>query len=348
MILETKSEQLVPETTAPESSRPSLLRRPRARLVAVIAVLAAVGLILGLTLGLSGGGGGSSSDNTQPLAVSATDLEELAGVSTDPIYWAGPMPGKTYEFSRGANGSVYVRYLPSGAKVGAKQGYLTIATYVVPDAFAATTRAADGKDAVRIPVGAGAVAFYTRAHPQSVYFAQRGSNAQVEVFAPSAADARRLVAVRKIVNVTESAGPPGTTARATTPAQLKVLSVSLKHPIYWVGPKTGFTYELSEDAKHQIFVRYLPKGVKVGTKQPYLTIGTYPFAKAYPAISALVKANPKLSLKLAHGGLAVIDVPYKRSIHIAYPGSRYQIELFDPSAAVARQLVASGQVQPVR
>ena len=36
------------------------------------------------------------------------------------------------------------------------------------------------------------------------------------------------------------------------------------------------------------------------------------------------------------------------SVYLAYPGSRVQVEVFDPSAREARRLVASGQVQPVR
>src|SRR5262249_53682811 len=36
------------------------------------------------------------------------------------------------------------------------------------------------------------------------------------------------------------------------------------------------------------------------------------------------------------------------NVFVAYPGSSYQIEVFDPIAAVARNLVSSGAIQPVK
>ena len=43
----------------------------------------------------------------------------------------------------------------------------------------------------------------------------------------------------------------------------------------------------------------------------------------------------------------MVDKSYPKSIHLAYPGSDYQVEVFDPSAAAARALVSSGQVEPI-
>ena len=51
---------------------------------------------------------------------------------------------------------------------------------------------------------------------------------------------------------------------AASVAKLKALSTSLNQPIYWAGAKAGTTYELTQSTSG-IFVRYLPKGAKVGS-----------------------------------------------------------------------------------
>ena len=48
------------------------------------------------------------------------------------------------------------------------------------------------------------------------------------------------------------------------------------------------------------------------------------------------------------GGIALVDQAYPKSIHVAYPGSDYQVEVFSPSPARTRQVVVSGQVAAVR
>jgi hypothetical protein len=52
-------------------------------------------------------------------------------------------------------------------------------------------------------------------------------------------------------------------------------------------------------------------------------------------------------MKLSGGGLAFQDKGHPTSVYLAYPGSNYQVEVFDPSAARARQVVLSGRVAPV-
>ena len=45
--------------------------------------------------------------------------------------------------------------------------------------------------------------------------------------------------------------------------------------------------------------------------------------------------------------IAVVNKGYPQSIHLAYPGSDYQVEVFDPSAAKARAIVSTGQVKAI-
>ena len=134
-------------------------------------------------------------------------------------------------------------------------------------------------------------------------------------------------------------------ATATTRAKLADLAAAVQHPIFWLGPKRGFTHELTQTGSGEIYVRYLPEGVDVGADKPYLTVVTYPFPGAYPAIQKQAAAKGAVTARLARGGLAVLDNGYPQSVHIAYPGVNYQVEVFDPTQARAMQLVASGELR---
>src|SRR4051812_5833188 len=60
-------------------------------------------------------------------------------------------------------------------------------------------------------------------------------------------------------------------------AELERLPESVRHAVYWAGPKDGFSYELTRTGNGRIFVRYLPTGVAAGDPHPgFLTVGTYP------------------------------------------------------------------------
>lgn len=140
------------------------------------------------TTGAPGGSAGTTVE-----AVSLAALRALPASLRHPVYWAGPMAGATYELTRTPDGRVYIRYLTGGASVGSPlPDFLTVGTYVVPNAAAAVRAAAAQPGAVSLTLPGG-VAFYNRARPTSVYFARPGSNVQVETYDPSAAVARRLV-----------------------------------------------------------------------------------------------------------------------------------------------------------
>jgi hypothetical protein len=133
-------------------------------------------------------------------------------------------------------------------------------------------------------------------------------------------------------------------ASAMTTAELGRLATSIRHPVYWLGPKPGFTYEVTLTRDGRIYVRYLPTGVSVGADKPYLTVATYPFPGSYAAIRKQARTKGAVSAKLAAGGLALLDRGYPESVHVAYPGVEYQIEVFDPTPARAMQLVSGGEL----
>jgi hypothetical protein len=136
---------------------------------------------------------------------------------------------------------------------------------------------------------------------------------------------------------------------AASVTQLESLQSSLRHPIYWAGAKQNFTYELTKTRDGNVYVRYLPSGVKVGDRRPdYLTIGTYPQAGAYRNVMAAARRKGARKTQLADGGLAVQSAARPTSVYLAYPNSSLLVEVFDPSADTARALVRSGQVRPLR
>jgi hypothetical protein len=135
---------------------------------------------------------------------------------------------------------------------------------------------------------------------------------------------------------------------AASPDRLRELSVEVGRPIYWAGPISNTTYELTRTSQDRIFVRYLPQGVPVGTKQAnYTIVGTYPVANAYGVLKTLAKKDGETSFTAPHDGIAVYEKSRSTNVYLAYPGSNVQIEVFDPSAERARALITSGQVVPV-
>jgi hypothetical protein len=135
---------------------------------------------------------------------------------------------------------------------------------------------------------------------------------------------------------------------AASPDRLRDLSAEVGRPIYWVGPRADDTYELTRTSQDRIYIRYLPSGVPVGTKDAsYTIVGTYPVAHAYGVLEALAKKSGEISFTAPHGGIAVYGTSRPTNVYLAYPGSDVQIEVYDPSAERARELISSGQVSPV-
>jgi hypothetical protein len=131
-------------------------------------------------------------------------------------------------------------------------------------------------------------------------------------------------------------------------AQLREFAASAPNPVYWAGPRTGQTYELFRTSDGRVYVRYLPAGVKVGDPRPqFLTVGTYPVAKAFAAVKRIGRAPGATTRQLPGGGIAVFSSATP-SVYFAYPGAKYQVEFFTPSPSSARSLVLGGQVVPIR
>jgi hypothetical protein len=162
--------------------------------VAVIVIAIVIGAVLWLVLRE-----GSSSSSASPvpkgskaLPISVKGLKTIAALGIR-IYWVGERPGLTYELTKTADNRIFIRYLPGDVPVGSDQEYLTIATYPVKNAFGVTGKLAGKSGSVRIGIGKGGVAFYSRDTPTNVFLAHRGSDYQIEVYDPSPAQAQRIV-----------------------------------------------------------------------------------------------------------------------------------------------------------
>lgn len=137
-------------------------------------------------------------------------------------------------------------------------------------------------------------------------------------------------------------------AVSATPGRLHDLSVEVGRPIYWLGPQEDRTYELTRTTLDRIYVRYLPSGVAIGTKDAkYPLVGTYPVDNAYDVLKQLATTAGESSFSAPKGGFAVYSTDRPTNVYLAYPGSDVQIEVYDPSAEHARELITSGQVVPV-
>jgi hypothetical protein len=133
------------------------------------------------------------------------------------------------------------------------------------------------------------------------------------------------------------------------PARLRALAATLGHPLYWAGANPGLRYELTEAAGGNIFIRYLPAGVKVGDRRPgFLTIGTYPERGAFARTRAAGKRPGAVTMNLSGAGIAVYDGARPTSVYFAYPGAAVQVEVYDPSARAASRLVLGGRVVPIK
>jgi hypothetical protein len=135
---------------------------------------------------------------------------------------------------------------------------------------------------------------------------------------------------------------------AASVSNLGSVAGSLKHQLYWVGQKSGFTYELTKGKSGNVWVRYLPSGTQLGdTRANFLTVGTYPEKNAFQNVQAATKRKGAVAVTTPNGGAAVQYTERPSSIFVSYPGTNLLIEVFDPSPQAARNVVSSGALRTI-
>jgi hypothetical protein len=288
--------------------------------------------------------GGSDDDKSGPASagVSLAKLKRIAAGVPHPIYWAGPRRDMQYELTRTEDGRIYIRYLPRGTKVGSSRGdFLTVGTYPQDNAFGTLKATARKQRVATIPLGDGGIAFRDANRPASVYAAYPSSDYQVEVFQPSGDGALKLVRAGKLVRLVAPESE-----RASV-AELRALPATLSHPVYWLGPRSNTTYELTRTKSGRVYIRYLPRGATVGTSKLHVTVGSYPQAHALANVKRRAANLGATLIKLPDGGIAYIDRNRPTSAYVGYPGVNVQVELFAPGAAQTEKLVTSGLIKPI-
>jgi hypothetical protein len=166
-----------------------------------IALGAVVVVALALVLALSGEDNSPGSSGGAEV-LSAAALREAVSEPGAPTYWAGERAGAELELSRPEAGRTYVRYLTDGAKAGDPRPiFLTVGTYDRPHPVQELRRQGKSEGAVLGEAPGGAVVYYDRGSPQSVYLAYPGVKAQIEVYDPDVKQALRLVDSGQIIAV---------------------------------------------------------------------------------------------------------------------------------------------------
>jgi hypothetical protein len=332
----------------PGGARPSASRR-RLRLAVVAGAVVVVGVIVWLVVGGGSSTTPNSSEHKTVVGVSESGLMTLAETLRSPMYWLGPRAGVTYEVTQISDGRLYVRYLPQGVKPGSPQAYPFAATFPVANAFKRTSAVAYRPGSVRIPLAPNAIAFYSRSDPNNAWIAFQGSKYQIELYDPDPARMRRVIAQDMVQPV--SANAPGaltaSSVIAASAAALNALPGHLSHPVYWEGAQPRVKYELTVTPTGSVFVRYLAPTAKLGTNVAYPFVASLPVPSAF-AVTSRVAAKPtSVRIPVPGGGVAFYGRTLPTNVYLAFPGSNYQIELFDPNPAHARSVVSSGLVRPL-
>lgn len=164
-----------------------------------IALGAIVLVAFALVLALSGEDNSPGSSDGAEL-LSAEELREAVSGPGTPVYWAGERRGTELELSRPEAGRTYVRYLTGDAKAGdSRPIFLTVGTYERPHPVQELRQQGKKEGAVLGEAPGGAVVYYDRRSPQSVYLAYPGVKAQIEVYDPNVKQALELVNSGQIV-----------------------------------------------------------------------------------------------------------------------------------------------------
>jgi hypothetical protein len=130
--------------------------------------------------------------------------------------------------------------------------------------------------------------------------------------------------------------------------QLERLASKAGHPVYWAGPRPGYSYEATITGNGRFYVRYLPHGVRAGDpRASFLVVGTYTAPGSFAGLRQVAKRPGSISVGTSRGGIAVFASAHPTSVYFSYPGASYQVEVYSPSADTARGLVLGGKVTPI-
>jgi hypothetical protein len=127
---------------------------------------------------------------------------------------------------------------------------------------------------------------------------------------------------------------------------LQGIRAFLGHSVYWAGPQGLDQWEVTLVGR-DVYIRYLPSGVPVGSKNTYLTVGTYEKKNAYAGLVSAAATPGSKSEKLSGGAFVVQPAGKPTSAYFAFSGADLLMEVFDPTPGKAYQMIGSGVIQPL-
>jgi hypothetical protein len=157
-----------------------------------------------------------------------------------------------------------------------------------------------------------------------------------------------FVRPRSDASPTARTGDATAAPQLVSEARLRALAAGTPYPVYWVSPRRGTRYELTQTGS-RTYVRYLPTRVRAGDPRPrFLAVGTYAARNAFAETRGAGRRTGAVTVALGGGGIAVYSRQHPTSVYFSYPGSGVQVEVYDPSANTARALVLRHRVVPIR
>jgi hypothetical protein len=118
--------------------------------------------------------------------------------------------------------------------------------------------------------------------------------------------------------------------------------------VYWAGPKSGYSYEVTTTHDGRFYGRYLPTRVAAGNpRASFLAVGTYSRTTAFADLEHAAKAKDTWQIDVGRRELVVFAPKYRKSAYFGFRGAKYQVEVYDPSGEAASRLVLAGKIVPV-
>jgi hypothetical protein len=119
------------------------------------------------------------------------------------------------------------------------------------------------------------------------------------------------------------------------------------HALYWVGEKANEQLEMTITKNGSVYVRYLPLGVKVETKEQYLTVVTFSDPSGYAHLQLSAKNVGAISAADTGGAFVVESSKNSLNAYFAYNNYPIQVEVFTTTPGKAWDLIQTGQVRLV-
>lgn len=130
--------------------------------------------------------------------------------------------------------------------------------------------------------------------------------------------------------------------------ELRAAAGQVGHDVYWAGEDYAGDVELTLSGDGRAFVRYLTGNSEPGVEESkFLTIATYEIEDAAGVLEEVAGREGRESFEPARGGLAVFSDAEPERVYFTPQGSDLQVEVFHPDVGEARELVESGEIEPI-